>query len=311
MCPPWRPSYNRRSMVIAVDVGTSSARASAYAADGRPVAGLYHQAPYEPRVTADGGVEHDPRVLLDAVATCLDAVCARAGRATVLGVGLSTFWHGLCGFDAAGQAVTPVYMWADARSARDAGLLRSALDEAELHERTGCHLHSSYWPAKLRWFARERPAEARRVTRWGSFGEHLELTLFGEAATGASPPTGPGHRRAASGATASTVAACCSAAPPPRAATCTRGAVRRSGCPTTRRSSGGSRRCPRTATASPCCRSWPASGRPAGAATVTARWPGCRSTRGRSRSCAPRWRRSRCAWRSSTVSSRRTPRART
>src|SRR5206468_9346988 len=106
---------------------------------------------HEPRVTADGGVEHDPRVLLDAVATCLDAVCARAGRATILGGGLSTFWHGLCGLDAAGQAVTPVYMWADARSARDAGLLRSALDEAELHERTGCHLHSSYWPAKLRW----------------------------------------------------------------------------------------------------------------------------------------------------------------
>src|SRR5207247_1908017 len=246
-------------------------------------------APYEPRVTADGGVEHDPRVLLDAVATCLDAVCARAGRATILGVARGTVWHGLCGFDAAGRAVPPVYMWADARSARDAGLLRSALDEAELHERTGCHLHSSYWPAKLRWFARERPAEARRVTRWGSFAEHLELTPFGEAATsvsmasatglcdlaaaacaaaalaprGAAPPTGPVRRRAAPGAPARTVAACCSAAPPPRAATCTRGAVRRSGCPTTRRSSGGSRRCPRTATASPCCRSWPASGRPA------------------------------------------------
>ena len=187
-------------MVIAVDVGTSSARASAYAADGRPVAGLYHQAPYEPRVTADGGVEHDPRVLLDAVATCLDAVCARAGRATILGVGLSTFWHGLCGFDAAGQAVTPVYMWADARSARDAGLLRSALDEAELHERTGCHLHSSYWPAKLRWFARERPAEARRVTRWGSFGEHLELTLFGEAATSVSMASATGLFDLAAGA---------------------------------------------------------------------------------------------------------------
>ena len=66
-------------MVIAVDVGTSSARASAYAVDGRAISALYHQVPYEPRVTADGGVEHDPGVLLAAVATCLDAVCARAG----------------------------------------------------------------------------------------------------------------------------------------------------------------------------------------------------------------------------------------
>src|SRR5438094_607297 len=179
-------------MVIAVDVGTSAARASAYAVDGRAVSALYHQVPYEPRVTADGGVEHDPGVLLAAVATGLDAVCARAGRAAVRAVGVTTFWHGVSGFDAAGQAVTPVYTWADSRSARDAGLLRDALDEAGLHARTGCHLHSSYWPAKLRWFARERPAEARRVTRWGSFGEHLELTLFGEAATSVSMASATG-----------------------------------------------------------------------------------------------------------------------
>jgi gluconokinase len=179
-------------MVIAVDVGTSSARASAYAADGQPLAGLYHQVPYEPRVTGDGGVEHEPRVLLAAVAACLDAVCARAGRTTVRGVGVSTFWHGLCGFDAGGEAVTPVYMWADSRSARDAGLLRDALDEAALHARTGCHLHSSYWPAKLRWLAREHPARARRVVRWGSFGEHLELTIFGEASTSLSMASATG-----------------------------------------------------------------------------------------------------------------------
>lgn len=179
-------------MVIAVDVGTSSARASAYADDGRPVPGLHHQVPYEPRVTADGGVEYEPRALLGAVATCLDAVCARAGRAGVHGVAVTTFWHGLCGFDASGDAITPVYMWADSRSARDAGLLRDALDETALHGRTGCHLHSSYWPAKLRWFAREHPGEMRRVARWGSFGEHLETTIFGDASTSVSMASATG-----------------------------------------------------------------------------------------------------------------------
>jgi gluconokinase len=188
-------------MVIAVDVGTSSARARAYAADGRHVPGLAHQVAYEPRVSADGGVEHDPGVLLGAVATCLDAVCARAGRgAGVLGVGVTTFWHGLCGFDAGGHAVTPVYTWADSRSARDAAVLRGALDETALHARTGCHLHSSYWPAKLRWLARERPAEAGRAVRWGSVGEHLELTLFGDAATSISMASATGLFDVAAGA---------------------------------------------------------------------------------------------------------------
>lgn len=180
-------------MVIALDVGTSSARASLYDDTGRPVAGQFHQVPYEPAITPDGGVEHDPAVLLDAVAGCLDAVTARGRRdGDVLGVGVTTFWHGLLGFDATGRAVTPVYMWADSRSARDAALLRNTLDEAALHARTGCHLHSSYWPAKLRWLARERPGDVQRVARWGSFGEHLELALFGEAATTVSMASGTG-----------------------------------------------------------------------------------------------------------------------
>jgi gluconokinase len=187
-------------MVIALDVGTSSARASLYDDAGRAVAGHFHQVPYEPAITPDGGVEHDPAVLLEAVAACLDAVTARARHEdNVLGVGVSTFWHGLLGFDAADRPVTPLYTWADSRAARDAGLLRRTVDEAAWHARTGCHLHSSYWPAKLRWLARERAADARRVARWGSFGEYLELALFGEAATSLSMASGTGLLDVAAG----------------------------------------------------------------------------------------------------------------
>src|SRR4051812_12977247 len=171
-------------MIIALDVGTSSARASVYDAAGRALRERFHQAPYEPRVTADGGVEHDAVRLLDAVAACLDAVTAGAPREEdIRGVGVTTFWHGLLGFDGGGRPVTPVYMWADSRAARDAARLRDTLDEAALHAHTGCHLHSSYWPAKLRWLAREHRALTERVARWGSFGELLELELFGDAAT--------------------------------------------------------------------------------------------------------------------------------
>jgi gluconokinase len=179
-------------LVIAVDVGSSSARAALFDARGEPLPGRFHQVPYEPRVTPDGGVEHDPAVLLDAVATCLDAVHASAESARVAGVGVTTFWHGLLGFDAGGHPVTPISMWADTRSARDADLLRGALDEAALHARTGCHLHASYWPARLRWLARERPDVVTRVARWGSFGEHLETELFGEAATSIAMASGTG-----------------------------------------------------------------------------------------------------------------------
>ncbi|HET7340455.1 MAG TPA: gluconokinase [Methylomirabilota bacterium] len=179
-------------MVIALDVGTSSARAALYDARGRAVEGRFHQVPYAPTTTPDGGVEHDPRVLLDAATACVDAVARAARHDDVRAVAVTTFWHGLLGFDDHDRPVTPVLTWADSRAAADAALLRGALDEDALHARTGCHLHASYWPAKLRWLARERPADVARVRRWGSIGEHLELTLFGESATSMSMASGTG-----------------------------------------------------------------------------------------------------------------------
>lgn len=179
-------------MILALDVGTSSARAAMYDETGAAGPRRFHQIAYAPTLTADGGVEHDPNTLLAAVAACLDVVLAGPGLPDVAGVGVATFWHGLLGFDGAGHAVTPVYTWADTRSARDAALLAGALDESALHARTGCHVHTSYWPAKLRWLARDRPAETQRVMRWGSIGEHLELAFFGEAGTSVSMASATG-----------------------------------------------------------------------------------------------------------------------
>jgi gluconokinase len=177
-------------MILALDVGSSSARASAYDDAGHVVGDLFHRVPGEPDAGRDGAVEHDPRRVLDAVAACLDAVHARAGA--VRGVAVTTFWHGLLGFDRDGRPVTPIYMWSDTRAAAEARRLRSVLDERALHARTGCRLHPSYWPAKLSWLARERPAVTRRVARWGSVGEWLELALFGTAATSLSMASGTG-----------------------------------------------------------------------------------------------------------------------
>ncbi|HSE92500.1 MAG TPA: FGGY family carbohydrate kinase [Methylomirabilota bacterium] len=179
-------------MILALDVGTSSARAALYDDAARPVPGRFHQVHYRPAVTPDGGVEHDPATLLDAAAACVDAVVAHGGLPDVAGVAIATFWHGLLGMDGSGRACTPLFTWADTRAAGDAGLLREALDEEALRRRTGCHLHASYWPAKLRWLARERPHLVARVARWGSFGEYLELALFGEAATSVSMASGTG-----------------------------------------------------------------------------------------------------------------------
>jgi len=179
-------------VIISLDVGTSSARAGLYDSDGRPVKGCFHQEGYLAATTADGGSEHDPHHLLAAVVTCLDRVLSTPPRSPILGVGVTTFWHGLLGFDGASRPVTPVFTWADTRARGAARELQEALGDDAIHARTGCHLHPCYWPAKLRWLRQARSDDFRRVIRWGSVGEYLQLTFFGEAATSVSMASGTG-----------------------------------------------------------------------------------------------------------------------
>src|SRR5262245_51189449 len=145
-------------VIVALDIGTSSSRAGMYDERGAPVPGRFHQERYEPTTTPDGGVEHDPERLLRAVVSCLDGVLAGSRAPEILGVGVTSFWHRLLGFDAAGRPATSILTWADTRAARDADWLRGALDEDQVHARTGCHFHACYWPAKLRWLARDQAA---------------------------------------------------------------------------------------------------------------------------------------------------------
>jgi gluconokinase len=175
-------------MILALDIGSSSARATLYDEAAAVVEGGAAQVAYHTRVTADGGVELDAVPLLAAAAECIDRVLPRARD--VAAVGLSTFWHGLLGFDAAGQPATPLYMYSDTRSAGEAEALSRRLDEAAVRARTGCPLHTSYWPAKLRWLAARAPAV--RAARWGSIGEWLAAQWLGHGVTSISTASGTG-----------------------------------------------------------------------------------------------------------------------
>ena len=94
--------------------------------------------------------------------------------------------------DAKGRALTPVYSWADTRSAAAAEELRSRVEESRYHARTGCPLHPSYLPAKLLWLYRSHRERFRGVTGWMSFGEYAYLKLFGVKRCSLSMASGTG-----------------------------------------------------------------------------------------------------------------------
>jgi gluconokinase len=62
-----------------------------------------------------------------------------------------------------------------------------------VHARTGCQIHTSYWPAKLAWLAEEQPDVFRSAARFVSFCDYLYEQLLGrEVAAGISMASATG-----------------------------------------------------------------------------------------------------------------------
>ncbi len=170
--------------LLALDIGSSSARALIFNAQGEPLSGAKAQRGLRMRTSPDGAAEFDADALLAQVVAVIDDLLTQAeDRAQdIVGVAVDTFVSSLVGVDGEGRALTPLLTYADTRAAGEVAGLRAEFDEASVHNRTGCRFHPSYWPAQLRWAYRAWPERCARVTRWMTLGEYLELTLFGEAA---------------------------------------------------------------------------------------------------------------------------------
>jgi gluconokinase len=138
-------------LVIALDVGSSSVRASLRDATGRPLRGRTVQVPLGLTTDGSGGSTLAFDRLLEVLSVALDQLVARSGPALarVVAVGTSCFLHSVAGLDAGGRPITPLLTWADTTSADAATGLRAQLDARSTWQQTGCPIHASYWPAKI------------------------------------------------------------------------------------------------------------------------------------------------------------------
>ena len=177
-------AVDRAPLIVALDAGTSSVRALAFDNLGHAIGESEEQISYRLETTPDGGATFPAERLFDLTVKAIDGVFARLGDAasSVAAVGSTSFWHSLMGIDRASTPTTPVFYWADTRSSPEATTLRAELDPDAIWQRTGCRLHSSYWPAKLRWLRRTDPDTFRRTTRWLSFAEYALGRLCQEEA---------------------------------------------------------------------------------------------------------------------------------
>jgi gluconokinase len=153
---------------LALDIGTSSVRALVFDADlaERDVARREYAG------------EDDP---LRVAGLVREAVEEAAKDTSFDTVGASCFGHSLLALDDKGRPLTPILGWRDTRSAAAADWLSRRLDGVAVHARTGCQIHTSYWPAKFAWLADEQPEVFRRATRFVSFCDYVYEQLLGRA----------------------------------------------------------------------------------------------------------------------------------
>jgi gluconokinase len=172
--------------MLSIDVGTSGVRVALFDESGNQTHGVV-------RERVGDFAEVNPDQLVEEVKNTGDGLLMGfLSVASADTIAISTFWHSLMGVDANGKPTTSLLTWADTRAVREAQELRAEFDEAEIHARTGCRFHPSYWPAKLRWLKAEQPEKFNATQQWLGFAEYLCLRLFGEASASVSMASATG-----------------------------------------------------------------------------------------------------------------------
>ena len=168
--------------VLVLDIGTSSARALLFDDHARPIPDALIQHKYDVTTTPPGAATLDAEELRGIVETCVDEILQHPAAKDIRVVGMATFVGNLLGVDEDGKPITPIYLYADTRSAEDVEILRVRLEETvvHLHDGTGCPLHTAYHPARLHWLWRTQVEIFSRVKLWTDFASYLYTCWFGK-----------------------------------------------------------------------------------------------------------------------------------
>ncbi len=181
-------------LFLALDIGTSSVRAGIYDCDADVFPETMVKNSRQLTATTDGGFEIDVDEAFDQLTEAIDDVIKKCPDEleTIGYSATSSFWHSLLGIDKEGNPTTKLFAWAETRPAKFVQTLRTDLDETQIHNRTGCRFHSSYWTAKLLWLRKEHPGQFNKTDKWVSFCDYVALKMFGNLETSVSMASGTG-----------------------------------------------------------------------------------------------------------------------
>jgi sugar (pentulose or hexulose) kinase len=182
------PSTSRRSgkgageVLVAVDVGTSGARAAAFDLEGRAVADARRS--YPTALPRDGWAEQDANHWRRAALGALGQLVRDLGsRRPIAAIGLTGQCPSVVPIDRRGRPLRPGIIYRDNRATSEADEIRRQFGDRALHDRTG-HLPAAFHvAAKILWIRANEPAVFASTDRFLEPSDYVALALVGEPVT--------------------------------------------------------------------------------------------------------------------------------
>jgi xylulokinase len=169
-------------MLVAVDVGTSGARASAFAVSGAP--GPEVRRSYPTFLPAEGWAEQDARRWRSAALSALGALVNELGsRGRVRAVAVTGQCPSVVPLDRRGRPLRAGLIYRDNRATAEADWLRGRFGDQKLHELTGHVPAAFHVAAKIAWLRAHEPNVFAAARRYVQPTDYVALALTGEATT--------------------------------------------------------------------------------------------------------------------------------
>ena len=172
------------SLLIGLDVGTTSVKAGIFDATGRRIATsaqeyrLAHPAPDRAEIDAETYWTASVQAIRGALGN------AAADPTRVVAIAVSSQGETVVAVDAQGRPVGPALVWLDNRASAEAAELRERFGDAAVYERTGVPSVTPTWTAcKLLWWRHHEPALFRTARRFLLVEDFILARLSGRFVT--------------------------------------------------------------------------------------------------------------------------------
>ncbi|MBP2240493.1 gluconokinase [Cytobacillus eiseniae] len=166
-----------KSIVIGLDIGTTSVKAVAFNVSGIVLA--EHEVAYPLLTPFPSWAEQDPLEIEKAAINVIRWLteCSNIQSDRIYAIGLSSAMHSLICMNSKGEPLSPSITWADGRAAAEAAKLKER--EPSIYEATGTPIHPMSPLVKLMWMKENKYEPYLQADSFVSIKEFLLYRWFG------------------------------------------------------------------------------------------------------------------------------------